>query len=397
MVLRTFNIELDLNQEVSKHWMNLLVQTRNAFNFCAETAVEEKVPLSLKHFHDALYAKTRERFKDLPAQAVIKVYKDVLAALRSIRKNKQRNAETPHKKRLSLQLDRHLYSKMSQDGIVLAGGEERKRVLCPFKLYDKVIELFSTCPARDPRIFSVNGRFFLSVPFECYTLPVQDETAIGVDLGMKRLFVTSEGRYYSDKGYLSRRRKIRFLKRHLQSVGTRSARRHLKRVRQKERNMSKSMVEHACNDLISSTTANILVLEDLSKIKSNTSRTESGFKRTRHNNAQSQVPYYMFKERLTQKAPLAGKRVETVSAMWTSQIDSRTGKRDGRRQGCRYYCYDGVLFDADHNAAVNIAHRSNHPTSSTLPIDGKLMPLVGRAMSTAQTPSLKRLEASPFL
>ena len=35
------------------------------------------------------------------------------------------------------------------------------------------------------------------------------------------------------------------------------------------------------------------------------------------------------------------------------------------------------------NAAINIAHRANHPTSTTMPVDGALIALVGKAQSTA--------------
>lgn len=47
------------------------------------------------------------------------------------------------------------------------------------------------------------------------------------------------------------------------------------------------------------------------------------------------------------------------------------------RKGCRYYCADGQVLDADWNAAVNIGLRSRHPVSKRLPIDGKLL-LTGR-------------------
>ena len=66
-------------------------------------------------------------------------------------------------------------------------------------------------------------------------------------------------------------------------------------------------------------------------------------------------------------------------------LDCRTGKRDGKRHGCRYYCKDGIVFDADWNAAVNITQRANHPTSTVLPIDGKIQALVGKALSAAST------------
>ena len=148
--------------------------------------------------------------------------------------------------------------------------------------------------------------------------------------------------------------------------------------------MSKDMLNRAANTLLACD-ASIYVLEDLKKIKYKTSRTKEGFKRTKHNNALSQVPLAEFREMLTHKATLAGKQVVSVSPTWTSQMDCRTGKRDGERHGCRYYCNDGIVFDADWNAAVNIAQRANHPTSTILPIDGKMRALVGKALSAAST------------
>ena len=82
---------------------------------------------------------------------------------------------------------------------------------------------------------------------------------------------------------------------------------------------------------------------------------------------------------------MRGKRVETVSPTYTSQMDCRTGNRDGNRKGCRYYCSDGVVFDADWNAAVNIAKRANHPSPNALPLDGTLKFLDGRELSVSHT------------
>ena len=121
----------------------------------------------------------------------------------------------------------------------------------------------------------------------------------------------------------------------------------------------------------------------LTKIKKNTSRTSEGFKRVKHNNALSQVPFYEFKRILTYTAPLSGKQVETVSPMYTSQMDCRTNNRDGERRGRRYICADGVVFDSDWNASINIGQRSNHPVSSSLPIEGQLVILTGRELSTS--------------
>ena len=372
MTFRTYNIELIMSEETKLHWLNLLAQSREAFNFCAQIAVEEKTPCNIKMFHDTMYNKIREKFPLIPAQGVIKIYKEVLSAVRSIKANKLKDAKTPQRKHLSLHLDKRMYNKLSVDGIFLSTPTARSREHCTFVLYDKVKELFASYTFADPLIFAKNNRLFLSIPFEVPTAPCADETSIGVDMGMKRLFVTSEGKFFKDKKYLANRRKLRYLKRNLQSKGTKSANKHLRKLSVKERNISKDMIQRSTSALLRSTNTSIIVLEDLKRLKQNTSTTNDGYKRKRHNNALSQVPMYMFKEVLMHKAQLVGKRVETVSPVYTSQTDSRTNKRDGKRQGCRYYCSDGIVLDADWNAAVNIAKRGNHPYSTQTPIDGCL-------------------------
>ena len=386
MTYRTYNIQMTMSDNALVHWTTLLEQTRRAFNRAAQIAFEEHTPLNVKDFHNRLYDVIRKEFPLIPAQGTIKVYKEVLSALRAIRSNKQKNADTPRKKNLSLQLDKRLYSKLTPEGIHLSNGKDARREKCTFVLYDKVRELFSTCTFTDPTLFIRDGRVFLSVPFEVPTPPVTSDDSVGIDLGMKRLFVTSEGKAFVDKEYLRERRRLRYLRRRLQSRNTRSAKRHLRRLSRRERHLSKDMVERSSNVLLRSTNARVLVLEDLSGIKVKTSKTKEGYRRKRHNSALSQVPFYHFRERLTHKAQRAGRRVETVSPTWTSQTDSRTGRRDGVRHGCRYCCSDGVVLDADWNAAVNIALRASHPFPKALPYDGMLSFLSGRALSTAQSP-----------
>ena len=58
------------------------------------------------------------------------------------------------------------------------------------------------------------------------------------------------------------------------------------------------------------------------------------------------------------------------------------GKRDGQRKGCRYYSSNGLVYDADWNAAINIRNRK-HSTSSRVPLDGTL-DLVDRLQSISQ-------------
>jgi putative transposase len=388
MVIETYNIQLKMDEAGRVHWLNVLNQSRNAFNRCAELLFEKKT-LSLKIAHSMCYNTVRTEFPCLSSQMAIKCEQAALAAIKSIRSNKHKNVECPYRKALAMILDKRLYGKFTATGIELTGKEKRKRNKAEFVLYPKATEMLLNHKACDPSIFYRNGEFYLSVPFEVPERPVLSDSCIGVDLGMRQLFVTSEGKSFRDAEYLGRRRKVRYMKSKLQSKGTKSAKRHLKKLKKHEANQSKDMCYRAAKALIKSTSASIIVMEDLSKIKQNTSKNEQGQKRTGHNNALSQVPFYKFKQIMAYKAPLAGKQVETVSPMYTSQTDSRTGKVEGERRGRRFYCKDGIVFDADWNAAINIGQKSKHPLSSELPLDGTLKPLRGRCLSTHQ--SWKRL------
>ena len=397
MAIKTYNIQLSADQDFRDFWVNILTQTRDAYNRCSLLISYKNLSYSLKQVHHECYFTLREEFQTLPSQSIIRIEREVVSAYKSRKSNKQ-HGSLPQKRSLSMTLDKRIYSNFTRDGISLTSDIPNKRKRFSFELYPKVNELFATSIAKDPTIFYRNGSLWLSVPFELNGCMPESITSVGVDLGMKRLFVTSEGVAFQDKNYLRERRKVRYLKRCLSSKGTKSAKRHKKNLRKREYNLSKDMCHRACNELLASTKASFVVMEDLSKIKIKTSKTEDGVKRKRHNNAFGQVPFYMFKQILTYKATLVGKQVVSVSPCFTSQTDSRSSKKEGIRSGCRFYCVDGVVLDADWNAAVNIAQKSKHPLSANiLPIDGNLSFLSGRHSSVRQSSNDLSRWASPLL
>jgi putative transposase len=222
----------------------------------------------------------------------------------------------------------------------------------------------------DPLVFERGGRFWLAMSFEIPNPPHDPRTCVGVDLGKRRLAVTSEGVIFKSNDFLRIKRRIRHNRRMMQSKKGRShsARRKLKADGRRERNFSKNEMHSLANSVLESTKADVIVLEDLTGIKGNTCN-----QGRRHNNMLSQIPLYMFRTILTYKAPTLGKRVETVNPAYTSQDDYR-GLPRGVRKGCRYYASDGVQLDADHNAAVNIAKKwskaSHLPASFSAPNRG---------------------------
>ena len=250
-----------------------------------------------------------------------------------------------------------------------------------FNLYKKALDLFNSYPICDPKIFIKDNDLYMSLSFKLPAPILIENTCLGIDLGIKRFFTTSEGNAFSDKKFLKEKRRVRYQKRMLASKKhkSHSARTKLKKIRHKEQNKTKEMCYKATN-LVLKTESNIIVIEDLSKIKSKN-------KGKRFNNKLAQVPFYQFKQILTYKALLKGKRVVTVNPYMTSQNDYRDIKK-GRRTGCRYYASDKKVFDADWNASINIAQKSSCfsklPVLFSAPLDGALN-FIGRTPSTVQS------------
>jgi putative transposase len=376
--MKTYNVKLEFNNISQKqYWLDILKYQQNVVNEMFQQIFNSEIKLSIKHFHDTLYKRIKNSF-NLPSQIIIKSEQEALAGFRSVKSNKHKLKAPPVKKNLSLRLDKRLYSNFTRTSIKLATSTKNQREAVSFQLYDKINSFFENYTALDPLIFERNGELYLSITFETPEILPQNEEVIGVDLGVKRLFTTSDGTALSGKEYNKQKRRIRYNKRMLQKKNTKSSKRKLKKLSKKEKNFSKNYIHQATNKLLE-TDKSIIVVEDLTKIKAKN-------KGRRFNNKLSQIPFYMFKQILTYKALHLGKVVETVNPAYTSQIDCTTNEKDGKRQGCRYYTASNKVLDADWNAAINIACRK-HPISFEMPIDGKLN-FLGRLLSTNQTSEL---------
>lgn len=382
----TYNAELRFKDNADReYWSNLLEVARLAYNECANILDSNKIRLDLKSVHNAVYYILREHFPTIPSQGIIKIYKECISAFRSINSNGHIEHKIPTKKNLSMRLDKRLYSKMSIEGISLCSGKSNSRAVAELVKFPRLVELFKQHPTHDPLIFKRGNTFYLSIPFDAPEIPVQNDNCIGVDMGERRFAITSDGIMFHDKEYNARRRKLRYLKRCLQKKGTKSARWHKHKLSRKERNQSTDMCNKVANAIIQSTDASIIVLEDLSNIKKKTAKSKEGFKKKNHNRRIGQLPFYKFKQILSYKALLHGKRVETVSPFMTSQTDCTTNKKEGTRKNRRFYCKNGTVLDADWNAAVNIARKSRHPFSFKMPLDGALRTWKAGCMSTTQS------------
>lgn len=356
----TYNTRLILNIEDQVKLQNLLEAQCFAYNECSK--IKFTIPKnSIVELHASFYSRFRKNYPHIPSQVVISAQRECLAAYRGITSNKHKISKSITKKRLSMRLDKNGYS--YKNGIFSIISLE-KRVKCSPYIYPKLQKLINKYRFCDPLLFERNGEIWISMTFDIPELKPVTNSVCGIDLGIRMAAVTSEGKFYQDKKFNGEKRKLRFLKSKLQSKGTKSAQKHLKKLRRKEYNKNKNQSHLLANRILQDTKSDVITIENLTGIKKKKHKYQN-------KNAISQVPFYQLRQFLTYKAPIFGKTVIQVNPRYTSQLDHRTGKLDGIRQGRRYYGADGVVLDADQNAAINIALRSKLPASYVTVLDGQ--------------------------
>lgn len=257
----------------------------------------------------------------------------------------------------------------------------------------------------------VNGHFYLMATVSIPDPPlIETDGVLGVDLGIVQLATDSEGRAYSGEPVKAVRRRAQRIRALLQSKGTKNAKKHLQRMRQRtanyqrwvNHNISKQLVQNA---LLS---RKAIALEDLKGIRERASafsekrgsrerkkarkvvsRIHERVRNRRHDfvhqtarrlvnrygtiaveklnvkgmvknhclaKSISDASWSMFRSVLTNKAESAGRLVVSVNPAYTSQMCSGCGNIAKKSLSVRTHrCLScGLVLDRDTNAAVNI-------------------------------------------
>ena len=369
----SYTTKLICSNEIKSQLLQVLELERDMFNYCSNKFFGQK-EYSIKNIHNLCYYALKSKFSP-KSQFAIKAEQSCLAAYRSIRSNKQKLTTPPIKKKLSIQLDKRICT-LRGNTLILTTLDHR--VKCTFEIYPRLKNMLDKYTPKDPKLFCRNGELYITLVFDVLEPIIKRNLALGVDLGYRRYAATSEGKLFIDKEYNKSKRKIRYLKRCLQSKNTQSSNRHLRKLKNKEKNQSKDF-NHKLANAILKTKANVIVLENLNVQKMKKKR-HPGKSRSR----KGQVGLSVLKVFLTYKAALLGKEVVCVNPKNTSQVDCVYGKK-GMRRGCRFYAQNGLVYDADVNAAINIAKRSKLPVSQGNPLDGQAVinqSIVGPVLQT---------------
>ncbi|MGN1283268.1 MAG: RNA-guided endonuclease TnpB family protein [Limosilactobacillus sp.] len=211
------------------------------------------------------------------------------------------------------------------------------------------------------KLVQVQGHWFLHIPV---TLEIDEWTAnqnqhvVGIDRGLRQIMTTYDehGRttFFNGKRIAYQRRKYAYLRQQLQKAGTKSAKRHLKKLAHRE-NRWMSDVNHCLSKtLVSQYGDNTLfVIEDLQDVTFERERPSKDSTRELHS-----WSFYDLENNLTYKAQMSHSQVVKVSAEYTSQRCPRCGqirKESRNHQLHQYHCpYCGFTTNDDRIGAMNL-------------------------------------------
>jgi putative transposase len=201
-----------------------------------------------------------------------------------------------------------------------------------------------------------HGRWWLHVVVTVPAPAVEPTNQIvGVDLGIVRPAVTSNNRFLGKRAWKATEGELFHLKRALQKKGTKSAKRHLKRVRGKQARFRRSNDHILSKQIVASVEpGGTIVLENLTDMRKRANMR----KRTATSRRVHSWSFAQLKSFVAYKAEGRGCTVVAVDPRHTSQACSCCGHTapNNRRSRGRFVCRAcGFDLHADLNAARNIA------------------------------------------
>ena len=212
---------------------------------------------------------------------------------------------------------------------------------------------------------SRNGRYTLHI---VVSLPSPDiapsAEVVGVDLGLTRPAVTSTRHFLGEKRWKEQERRTFRLKRKLQAKGTRSAKRHLKKLSGKQFRRRKDHDHVLSKRIVESTPEGAtIVLENLKHIRETSSmgRGKAGSKKRENKRRLHSWSFAQLFSFVQYKAERKGIQVVKVDPRHTSQTCSRCHfqHRSNRRSQSLFKCREcGYTLHADLNASYNIRDKS---------------------------------------
>jgi len=345
-LVKTIKIKLDT--EAAKLLPTIHAYT-NSFNYVSKIGFDNKRTHSID-LHNLTYKYVRSAF-GLPAQLTCSSRNKASEALNALRKKKKNYVICPHSKQQSIRYDKNSFSiflDKSEISLLTISG----RLRCKLILTNYHKEYFQDWKYSTADLVITKSKPYLHVVFEKeITDTPTNGTFVGLDRGISNIAVTSNNKFFTGKHVKRVCKHYRDLRKKLQKVNTKSAKRHLRKISGKERRF-KADVNHVISKKIIErlNPGDTIVLEDLTGIRNQRLRKTVRILINNWN-------FYQLEQFLEYKANAEGIGIEKVPAKYTSQTCSKCGHcaRNNRKTRANFECKAcGFRINADLNASRNI-------------------------------------------
>lgn len=349
---RTIRIQLQPDEETIKVLTQTIEQYTWSFNAVCRLGWDNKVTNRVA-LHKETYYDHRAR-TGLPSQLVCAARVKATEALKSASKllKQKKTVTCPKSKQCPIRYDARSYTvwfDRSEVTILAIGG----RLKLSFYLAEYYCQYLSWKNTSADLIRDRSGRWWLHIVMETDNPNVTptNET-VGVDLGIVSPATDCRGTFYGDKHWKQVEDKTFELRRRLQSKGTKSAKRHLKKLSGRQARFRRDCDHVLSKRLVQSVGKGAtIVFADLTNIRGRC-KVRKSQRRRLHD-----WSFAQFQAFVTYKAEAKGVAIGFVDPRFTSSKCSSCGhiERGNRPTQKDFKCKKcSFKILADHNAAINI-------------------------------------------
>jgi IS605 OrfB family transposase len=307
--------------------------------------------------HKATYYPLRAEHPTLPAQLVCAARVRATEAVRSAltRKRQGRKVSTPHSELPPIRYDARTYRVLPDHSAVSLSTTSGRQVFA-VQIPDFFRSNLDAATGFDSAdLIKRKGRFWLHIVVTLLDVPFTSSgQVVGIDLGIVRPAVTSTNHFFGQRRWRELEARYFRLRRALQAKGTRSARRHLRRLAGKQLRLRRDMDHQLSRQIVNSVEpGSTIVVENLVNIRSPVKQRHGAQMRRLHGWSFDQLRGF-----LTYKAEEKGCIVVGVDPRHTSQTCPVCGfaYRHNRRSQSEFCCRScGYQSNADRVGALNIA------------------------------------------
>ena len=351
-MLCTVKIKLLADSKQHESLLSTMKRFNQACNHISAVAFEKKVFAEIP-LHKLCYYDVREQF-GLSAQMVVRAIGKVSEAYKVSKKTECTFRETG-----AMVYDQRILSFRGLERASMLTLDGRIEVPMLIGRYHHGVLAGRRVRGQADLILQ-DGTFYLLLVIDVPELPLIDaDDFLGVDMGIVNIATDSAGENFSGSAVNNVRCRNARLRGKLQSKGTKSAKRKLKKLSGKERRFARD-VNHVTSKRIVEKAKALgvgVAIEDLLGIRTRMEKTVRKRQRYRH----SSWSFYQLRQFIEYKAAIAGVPVEVVDPRYTSQACPECGLVDRKNRKTRdnFCCVAcGYAAPADNVAAMNIRSRA---------------------------------------